>query len=426
MLQKIRMIESDKKSYVNNKNIHAALDIGNSQISCMIAQGASNNSVQIKVLGFGQHVSIGLTQGKVTDLSKLSDSIAKAVESAERMAGFPIDSVNCNINGGYPSTKLSVNTIKIMSQNIKNEDIIKATKLNKNLSSNNQVLLNRNIVRYLIDNNFEVENPLGLKSNTLTVETNNIFVDKDVLSNLRKTIELCHLSVSNFYITPEVSGISTMLKDERENNTIVIDIGANITSVGIFFKNKLIFSDFIPLGGIHITSDKVKGLGTESNEAEKIKIIHGSLEKTESDDFIKIKIPIISENGELISHEIPRAMLIGIIKPRVEELFEIILKRLEKVHSNFPKIERIVLTGGTSNLIGINHIAKKIFKCNVRLGKPLGLIGVPDIAQSPSFCCLSGLILKSFQEKDTSLLNTFKNQLSTKIDEIKLWFNDNL
>ena len=152
------------------------------------------------------------------------------------MAGFPIDNVNCNINGGFPKTKLFTKTIDIISQNIKNEDIIKATKLDKNLSSENQVLLNRNIVRYLIDNNFEVENPIGLKSKTLTVETNNIFVDKDVLSNLEKTIELCHLSVRNFYITPEVSGIASMIKDERENNTIVIDIGANITSVGIFKK----------------------------------------------------------------------------------------------------------------------------------------------------------------------------------------------
>ena len=402
------MIENNKKSHVNNKNIHAALDIGNSKISCMIAQGASNNSVQIKVLGFGQHVSIGLTQGKVTDLSKLSNSIAKAVESAERMAGFPIDNVNCNINGGFPKTKLFTKTIDIISESIKNEDIIKATKLDKNLSAENQVLLNRNIVRYLVDNNFEVENPIGLKSKTLTVETNNIFVDKDVLSNLEKTIELCHLSVRNFYITPEASGIASMIKDERENNTIVIDMGANITSVGIFLKNKLIFTDFIGLGGIHITSDIVKGLGTESDEAE------------------KIKIPIISENGELISHEIPKSMLMAIIKPRVEEIFEIIFKRLEQVNSEILNFERLVLTGGSANLIGIIPIAKNIFNCNVRIGKPLGLIGVPDIAQSPSFCCLSGLILKSFQDKDNSLFKSFKNQLSTKIDEIKAWFHNNL
>jgi len=420
------MIENNKKSHVNNKNIHAALDIGNSKISCMIAQGASNNSVQIKVLGFGQHVSIGLTQGKVTDLSKLSNSIAKAVESAERMAGFPINNVNCNINGGFPKTKLFTKTIDIISESIKNEDIIKATKLDKNLSSENQVLLNRNIVRYLVDNNFEVENPIGLKSKTLTVETNNIFVDKDVLSNLEKTIELCHLSVRNFYITPEASGIASMIKDERENNTIVIDMGANITSVGIFLKNKLIFTDFIGLGGIHITSDIVKGLGTESDEAEKIKIMHGSLDTTESDDFVKIKIPIISENGELISHEIPKSMLMAIIKPRVEEIFEIIFKRLEQVNSEILNFERLVLTGGSANLIGIIPIAKNIFNCNVRIGKPLGLIGVPDIAQSPSFCCLSGLILKSFQEKDNSLFKSFKNQLSTKIDEIKTWFHNNL
>ena len=420
------MNQNSKNSFTTNKDIHAALDIGNSKISCMIAQGASNNSVQIKVLGFGQHVSMGLTKGKVSDLSKLSDSIAKAVESAERMAGFPIDNVNCNINGGRPSTKLSSNTINIMSQHIKDEDVSKALKINKSSSKDNYILLKKNVVRYLIDNNFEVENPIGLKSKTLTVQTNNIYVDKDVLSNLKKTIELCHLSINNFYITPEASGIATMIKDERENGTIVIDIGANITSVGFFLRNKLIYSDFISLGGIHITSDIVKGLGTESNEAEKIKIMHGSLETTESDDFIKIKIPIISEDGELISHEIEKSMLIAIIKPRVEELFEIILNRLEKYYSDISKIERVVLTGGTSNLNGITHVAKKIFNCNVRVGKPLGLIGVPDIAQSPTFCCLSGLILKSFHEKDSSFFKSFRNKFSNKIETIKSWFNENL
>ncbi len=414
------------KSTKSNKNIHAALDIGNSKISCMIAQGASNNSVQIKVLGFGQHVSMGLTQGKVTDLSKLSEAIAKAVEHAERMAGFPIENINCSINGGKPITKVSKNTVTIKSSEILNEDLNKVVKYDKNLNLENYLLLNRNVIRFLIDNNFEVENPVGLKSKSLSVEMNNIFVNKDVISNITKTIELCHLSVKNFFITPEVSGIATMIREERENGAIVIDIGANITSIGIYLKNKLIFSDSIPIGGIHVTSDIVKGLGTESNEAEKIKIMHGSVESNELDNFEKIDITIISESGELIPHKIPRSMLTAIIKPRVEEIFEIIHQRLKKVDPEITYINRLILTGGTSNLPGISNLAKKLFECNVRIGKPLGLIGVPDIAQSPTFSCLSGLILKSFQEKPNSFLKTFKTEFNSKLHEIKSWFQENL
>jgi len=410
----------------NKKNVHAALDIGNSKIACMIAQEVESNNVQIKVLGFGQHVSMGLTKGKVTNLSKLSDAIARAVESAEKMAGFSISEINCNINGGMPKTILSKKSIPIKSNFISNEDINKVIKKEDVVKVENFVLLNKNVIRFLIDNDFEVENPIGLKSKTLSVEMNNIIVNKDVISNLTKTIELCHLSVNNFYITPEVSGIATMIREERENSAIVLDIGANITSIGVYLKGKLIFSDTIPLGGIHITSDLVKGLGTESNEAEKIKVMHGSVESTNLDDYNNLKIQIISENGDLIFQEIPRSMIVAIIKPRVEEIFEIIFDRLKKIEPQITNINRIILTGGTSDLLGIANIAKSFFNCNVRIGKPIGLIGVPDIAQSPAFSCLTGLILKSFNEKRKSVFTTFKNQFSSKFEKIGLWFNENL
>ncbi len=409
-----------------NKKIHAALDIGNSKIACMIAQGAQNNDVQIKVLGFGQHVSNGLTQGKVTNLLKLSNAIAKAVESAEKMAGFSISHVNCNINGGSPKTLLTKKTISIKSNVISKDDVNKVIKNEEKNEFNNYHLLNRNIVRFLTDSNFEVENPIGLQSNTLTAEMNNVFVEKDLMSNIIKTIELCHLSVKNFYINPEVSGISTMIREERENSAIIIDIGANMSSIGVYLKNKLIYSDNIPLGGIHITSDIVKGLGTESNEAERIKIISGSTESNDLDDFSLIKIQIISETGELISHEIPRSMLIAIIKPRIEEIFEIILGRLNKIDPEIKKISRVILTGGTANLVGITNVAKKIFNCNVRIGKPIGLIGVPDIAQSPNFSCLTGLILKSFHEKKTSFAISFKNLIDTKFKSLNSWIKENI
>ena len=410
----------------NKKNIHAALDIGNSKIACMIAQEVESNNVQIKVLGFGQHVSMGLTNGKVTNLSKLSDAIAKAVESAEKMAGLSISEINCNVNGGLPKTILSKKTITIKSNYISNDDIIKVMKKEEFVKVENFVVLNRNVIRFLTDSNFEVDNPIGLKSKTLAVEMNNTIVNKDVISNLNKTIELCHLSVNNFYITPEVSGIATMIRDERENSAIILDIGANITSIGVYLKSKLIFSDTIPLGGIHITSDLVKGLGTESNEAEKIKVMHGSVDSSSLDDYSKIKVQIISENGDLIYQEIPKSMIVAIIKPRVEEIFEIVFNRLKKIEPQIANINRMILTGGTSNLLGIANIAKSIFSCNVRIGKPIGLIGVPDIAQSPAFSCLTGLILKSFNEKPKSLFNTFKYQFNLKFEKIGSWFNENL
>lgn len=394
------------------KKIHAGLDIGNSKIACLIAQSVDNNNIQIKTLGFGQHISMGINRGKVTDLAKLSNAITKAVEKAEEMAGFRISALNCNVSGGSPVSKIFRNSVKIQNDFIKKEDIFSLVNQNNDKNNyENLILLNKNQKKFIIDNNFEVDNPIGLKSSELSLETLKTYVDKNVVTNLKKTIELCHLSINKFYTTPEVTGISTMIQEERDHGAIVLDIGANLTSIAVFFKNRLVFSHILNIGGIHITSDLVKGIGTESNEAEKIKILHGSVDQNEADDFKTIQVKIISEKGELVSQDLRKSMLIAIIKPRVEEIFELIIFRLRKSYPEYSNVNRVILTGGTANLNGICNLAKSYFNCNVRIGKPIGLLNAPDILQAPSFSCLTGLVLKSSRESSTFDNNSFLNKI---------------
>ena len=374
----------------------------------MIGQSVDNNNIQIKVLGFGQHISMGLVKGEVTDLLKLSDAISKAVEKAEEMAGFRISSVNCNVSGGSPFTKVTSDNLHISSNLIKKEDVLWLMNLDKYKSIyENYFQLRRKPKVYKIDNNQEVDNPIGLKAKSLTLEATNTYVSKNVVFNLNKSIELCHLTVNKFYITPEINGMSTMIKEERDLGAIIIDIGASLTSIGIYFKDSLIYSNVIKIGGIHITSDLVKGLGTESEEAEKLKILHGSTEVNHLDGFKEIDVKIINEKGELTSHNFPKSMITGIIKPRVEEIFELVVKNLNNSFPEYSKFSKVIITGGTSNLYGISKIAKAYFNCDVRIGKPIGLLNAPDLIQSPSFSCLVGLVLKSSREQKNSGLSNF-------------------
>ena len=374
----------------------------------MIAQSVDNNNVQIKVLGFGQHISMGLNKGEVSDLLKLSDAISKAVEKAEEMAGFRISDVTCNITGGLPFTQVTSDNIEISDNLIKKEDVLTLLNLDKHKSRyKNYIQIRRKPKAFKIENGQEVENPVGLKSKYLTLEAINTYVNNNIISNLKKSIELCHLSVNKFYITPEINGISTMIKEERDLGAIIIDIGASLTSIGIYLNDSLIYSSVIKIGGIHITSDLVKGLGTESEEAEKLKILHGSAELNQLDDFKKIDVKIINEKGELTSHNFPKSMLIGIIKPRVEEIFELVIKNLNNSFPEYSKISKVIITGGTSNLFGINKIAKSYFNCDIRIGKPIGLLNAPDLIQSPSFSCLVGLVLKSSREQNNDSLYSF-------------------
>ena len=351
---------------------------------------------------------MGLNKGEVTDLIKLSDAISKAVEKAEEMAGFRISNINCNISGGLPFTTVTSDKTQISNNLIKKEDVLNLLNLDEYKSKFKEYIqIRRKPTVFKIENDQEVENPIGLESSTLTLEAINTYVKKNVITSLNKSIELCHLTVDKFYITPEINGISTMIKEERDHGAIIIDIGSSLTSIGIYLKDNLIYSNVIKIGGIYITSDLVKGLGTESEEAEKIKILHGSTEVNQLDDYKKIDVKIINEKGELTSHNFPKSMLIGIIKPRVEEIFELVIKNLNNSFPEYSKISKVIITGGTSNLYGISNIAKSFFKCDVRIGKPIGLLNAPDLMQSPSFSCLVGLVLKSSREQNNGGLYSF-------------------
>ena len=212
----------------------------------MIGQSVDNNNIQIKVLGFGQHISMGLNKGEVVDLVKLSDAISKAVEKAEEMAGFRISNVTCNVTGGLPFTKITSDNLQISSNLIKKEDVLTLLSLEKHKSKyKNYIQIRRKPKAFKIEDNKEVDNPVGFRSKSLTLEAINTYVRNNIINNLNKSIELCHLTVNEFYITPEINGISTMIKEERDNGAIIIDIGASLTSIGIYLKDSLVYSSFI-------------------------------------------------------------------------------------------------------------------------------------------------------------------------------------
>jgi cell division protein FtsA len=409
-----------------SKNILAVIDIGNSKVSCLIGIPVKNNNVQVKVLGFGQHASLGISNGQVIDMKEIANSIARAVEGAESMAGFNISKVICNLSGGRPITKIFRNNLKIENGRVEKNDILKINKFKNNYQIDDYEILSSSVIKYYLDNGTSVDNPVGIFTNTLITEMNFTYGQKTVIKNLSSAINLCHLSVEKFFITPEASGASTLLKDERNNGAMIVDLGANITTVGVFLNNKIVFSDCIPIGGLHITSDIVRGLGTKSEDAEKLKILHGSTLSHETDEYIDLDVPIISDQGDLITQKIPKAMLTAIIKPRVEEIFELIHKRLSLLRPTSNYINKIILCGGGANLGNIREFATNYFKSNVRIGRPIGLIDLPEIVQTPSFACLTGLLIKSLEKEKNFNLQKMEGGILKYFGRLGNWFDQNL
>ena len=409
-----------------SRDIYTVIDIGNNKISCLIGTSMKTNDVQTKILGFGQHASLGMSNGLVTNMDQIANSIARAVEGAESMAGFPIKNVICSLTGGRPITKLIRNKLKINNGKIVKSDLAKIQKINNPEQIDNYSQLSSTPIKYLIDNDNYVENPIGMYSNNLIVDITSTYGNKAIMKNIANAVELCHLSVQKFIICPEASGISTMIKDESKNGAMIIDLGESITSIGFFINEEIVFSDSIPIGGVHITSDIVRGLGTKSEDAEKIKILYGSALSNETDEFTNIEVPIISDDGDIHNQQIPKAMLTAIIKPRTEEIFELVRNRFDRFKIKSSPIDKIILCGGGANLNNIRELASAYFKTNVRIGRPIGLIGLPEIMQTPTFACLTGLLIKSLEKERTPKIKEMNSGLFSYFGKIGNWFDENL
>ena len=409
----------------NSKDIHAVLDIGNSKVSCLIGTIDKDNQQKAKVLGFGQHVSQGMIGGKITNMKEIANSIARAVEGAETMYGFSINKVTCNVSGGRPITKIFRNEMKIESEQISKKDLVKLQKGNLPKKIDDYKLLSSSVIKYYVDDYTPVDNPIGLYAQKLILDMSYTYAKESVLKNIFNAIDLCHLKVDKVIITPEASGIASALQDEKNNGVIVIDLGGHLTSIGIFKNNNLIFSDTIPIGGLHITSDIVRGLGCKAEDAEKLKILHGSAISNEIDEYHNIDAPIISDDGKIRSQIIPKAMLTAMIKPRIEEIFELIQNRVS-VLSITKDIDTIILCGGGANLNNIKELTNKYFNRNVRIGYPAYVTNLPEIIENPTFSCLTGLLIKSIQGGNSIINFNENSNLFNKFGRLGQWFDQNL
>ena len=212
-------------------DVFTVIDIGNTKVSCLIGSSAKNNDVQVRVLGFGQHASFGIANGIVTDMKEIANSIAKAVEGAETMAGFPINKVTCSLSGGRSITKVTRIKLKIDDDQVMKNYLVKIEKMNRPKEIQNYVLLSSSIIKFYVDNDIPVDNPIGIHTKNLIAEINNIYGQSSIIKNITSAVHLCHLSIDKFTICSEASGLSTMIEDERKNGAIVIDLGGHITNV---------------------------------------------------------------------------------------------------------------------------------------------------------------------------------------------------
>jgi cell division protein FtsA len=389
---------------LSSKRAHvvSVLDIGSTKVVCMIGRltpraesellpGRTHN---VDVIGIGHQKSRGVKNGVITDLDAVESVVRLAVDAAERMAGLTIESLIVNVSAGRLQSDVYTATIDLGGQEVDANDLRKVLAVAGQQSlRQDRAILHSLPTGFSLDGERGIRDPLSMFGDVLGVDMHVLTAERASLKNLELCINRAHLSVEGMVATPYASGLSALVDDEVELGCACIDMGGGTTTISVFAEGKLVHSDAISLGGHHVTTDLARGLSTRIEDAERLKVVHGSALPNAVDERDIVTVPPIGEDDRDQPTHVPRALLSRIVRCRIEETLELIRDRIQR--SGFSPIvgKRIVLTGGGSQLTGLPEVARRILARNVRIGRPLGVSGLPTAAKGPAFSTAVGLMI---------------------------------
>ena len=321
-------------------------------------------------------------------------AIRVTVEAAEQMAGETIRGVVVNISGGQPESRLIAYEISIAGHEIGDADLRRVLDpaCVADEPPRERDVVHAIPVGYTIDGNRGVRDPRGMFGDRLGVNMHIVTAAAGARRNLASCVARCHLGIESQVVSSYASALACLVEDETQLGVTLIDMGGGTTSIAVFFDGELVHTDSVPVGGVHVTNDIARGLTTPLGHAERMKTLYGSAIPSPSDDREVLKVPVIGEEDTGESSQVPRSMLVGIIRPRLEEIFEMARARLAA--TGFDKVagRRVVLTGGASQLMGVRELAAMILDKQVRLGRPRPINGLAEALCGAAFATCSGLM----------------------------------
>ena len=244
---------------------------------------------------------------------------------------------------------------------------------------------------FSVDETDGVADPRGLFCEELTARLHVIDAVSTALRSLGACIARCDLDIGELVSAPMAAGLATLVADERELGATVIDMGGGTTGMAVFAEGQLLHTAQLPVGGVHVTNDLARLLSTTVVHAERLKTLYGNVQSSPDDEREMLPVPLVGEDEHQIA-KMPRSMVVNIIRPRLEETFEMVKQRLDGSGLTRAAGMRVVLTGGACQLAGARELAGRILNKQVRLGRPSALRGLPDSASGPAFATAAGLL----------------------------------
>ncbi|MGG5821538.1 cell division protein FtsA [Falsiroseomonas sp. HW251] len=366
------------------------LDLGTTKTVCLIARIEGDGSP--RVLGFGWQRGRGVKGGSIIDLEEAERAVRAAVGQAEEMADTKLSGLIVNLSCGQPESRLLHVQWPIGGRAVTDADLRAIlTEGRRRGHEDGRETVHGAPVSFTVDATPGVEDPRGMICDTLGARVHLVDASQAALRNLGTCLAHGDLEVEELVSAPFAAGLATLVDDEKRIGATVIDMGGGTTSIAVFAEGQLIHTSQVPVGGWQVTNDLARVLSTPISHAERLKTLHGGALVSTDDEREMLPIPLVGEDEDHIAR-IPRAMIVNIIRPRLEETFEFVRDRLEQAGVAKEAGTRVVLTGGASQLIGARELAARVLDRQVRPGRPRSVRGLPETANGAPFAVAIGML----------------------------------
>lgn len=395
------------------RGVIAILDVGSAKIACLVLRFDGTEKVSdagvgslagqsgFRVIGAATTRSRGVRFGEIAAMGETERAIRTALQSAQKMAGIRVDHVIACFSGAEPRSYGLAGQVEVHAQTVDEQDVARVlSACDVPDFGHGREVLHAQPVNFALDHRSGLSDPRGQIGHTLSTDMHMLTVDAQAIQNLAHCVKRCDLELAGLASSAYVGGIAALVEDEQQLGAACIDMGGGSTGISIFMKKHMIYADAVRMGGDHVTSDISMGLQVPMTMAERIKTVHGGLVATGMDDREMIGIGGETGDWEHDRRTASRAELIGIMRPRVEEILEEVRVRLDAAGFEHLPSQQIVLTGGASQIPGLDALASRILGHQVRLGRPLRVHGLPQAVTGPGFSAAVGLCLFAAHPQD--------------------------
>ncbi|MAR56828.1 MAG: cell division protein FtsA [Rickettsiales bacterium] len=404
----------------------AVLDLGSDKVTVFIAE--LNETGGVDILGVGHQLAKGIRSGAIQDAGQTQSSIIAAVHTAEQMAEESIESVVVSVNGAHLRSHNVTVELEVTREGVTDADILDLIREGcDTIIEEGHEILQALPVQYYLDKAKGLSDPRGMVGEVLGAEIHIVTAESLALQNLTSCIARCHLNVAGFIPAPYASAMACLTEDERELGVTLIDVGAGTTGVAVFANRRPVYIGCIPVGGRHVTHDLARGLSISVSQAERVKILHANAVGSIKDAEVPVDVVQYGEEEDTEeTTQVPRSMITGIVRPRMEEIFEMVRQKLDEAGIRPAESQQIVLTGGSSQMLGVYDLATKMLGKQVRKAKPVAMEGLADSVSGPAFATAVGMLQALRQPPWEEVLLERANNRRGVLKRVISWFKTNI